>query len=147
MKQTKIFLMALICMMMQAIVCNADDDVVISASQLPAAARVFVQKTFPTKRIIFAQKDGFFRPTYDVRLDNGIEIDFDHSGVWDKVDCKHSAVPASLIPASIANYLRANFPDAVVTKIDKERYGYEIELSNDLELKFNKKGMLIAIDD
>ena len=32
-------------------------------------------------------------------------------------------------------------------KIDKERYGYEIELGNDLELKFDKNGKLLNIDD
>ena len=32
-------------------------------------------------------------------------------------------------------------------KIDKERHGYDIELSNDLELKFNKQGQLIGFDD
>ena len=35
----------------------------------------------------------------------------------------------------------------MITKIDKERYGYDIELSNDLELKFNRQGALIGMDD
>jgi hypothetical protein len=34
-----------------------------------------------------------------------------------------------------------------VSKIDKERYGYDIELSNDLELKFNHQGAIIGYDD
>lgn len=32
-------------------------------------------------------------------------------------------------------------------KTDKERYGYEIELSNDIDLKFNYQGVLIGMDD
>jgi len=32
-------------------------------------------------------------------------------------------------------------------KIDKERYGYDIEISNDLELKFDRKGRLLEMDD
>ena len=58
-----------------------------------------------------------------------------------------TAVPEALVPQAIAQYVASNFPDAVVTKIDKERFGYEIELSNDLELKFNKAGVLLSMDD
>jgi len=147
MKQTKLFLVALMCMMMQTVVCNADDDVMIPVSQLPAAARTFVQKTFPGKKILYAQKDHFFSSKYDVRLDDGTEVDFERNGMWDKVDCHYTVVPASLIPAAIANYVKANFPESIVTKIDKERHGYDVELSNELELKFNKRGMLIGMDD
>ena len=147
MKQIKLFLAALICMTMQTLVCNADNDVMVPVSQLPAAARTFVQKNFPGKKIMFAQKDNIFSSTYETHLDNGAEIEFYRNGDWNKVDCHHSAVPASIVPAVIANYVKANFPGTFVTKIDKERYGYEVELSNDLELKFNKKCMLIGMDD
>ncbi len=39
-------------------------------------------------------------------------FEFDKNGNWDKVDCHHAAVPAAIIPASIANYVKANFPDS-----------------------------------
>ena len=32
-------------------------------------------------------------------------------------------------------------------KIDKDHFGYEIELLNGLELKFDKKGQLVNVDD
>ena len=74
-------------------------------------------------------------------------FEFDKNGNWDKVDCHHAAVPAAIIPASIAKYVKANFPDSQIVKIDKERGGYDIELSNDLDLKFNAKGKFLGIDD
>jgi hypothetical protein len=43
--------------------------------------------------------------------------------------------------------VKTNFPGTVIVKIDKERHGYDIELSNDIELKFNKSGALIGMDD
>ena len=59
-----------------------------------------------------------------------------------------TAVPAAIIPTAIQQYVTATFPGQIITKIDKERrYGYEIELSNDIELKFNKNGMIIGMDD
>ena len=112
------------------------------------AIQQFVSTYFPKATILFTQRDD---GEYEVRLSDGTEIDFTRKGEWKNIDCKHSniytSVPAELIPIEIANYVKASFPDEDIVKIDKERYGYEIELSNDLELKFNKQGQLLYIDD
>ena len=84
---------------------------------------------------------------YEVLLTNGTKIKFDKRGHWDKVKCKNHNVPAPLIPTTINKFVRAYYPTTSIVKIDKERYGYKVELSNDLELKFNKSGLLISIDD
>jgi len=52
-----------------------------------------------------------------------------------------------LVPAPILAHLQTNFPGAMILKIDKERYGYEIELTNGLEMKFNNQGALMEVDD
>ena len=147
MKKSSLFFAALVCMLMQSLSSFADDRV-IPTQQLPAAAQTFVQNTFPGKGIAYATIDrDFGKTTYDVRLNDGTEVDFDSKGTWDKVDCGLSAVPAQLVPEAIANYVKANYAGATIVKIDKERHGYDIELSNDLELKFNKQGQLIGFDD
>jgi hypothetical protein len=145
MKQARFFLVALLCLM-TSVACKADDKM-IPVEKLPDAAKTFVEQEFPGKKIIFAQVDRGLRKTYEVRLGDGTEIDFDKKGVWDKVDCKMTAVPTTLVPAVIQDYVKQSFADARIVKIDKERYGYDIELSNDLELKFNTSGQLIGMDD
>ena len=35
----------------------------------------------------------------------------------------------------------------MITKIDKEPFGYDIEINNGLELKFAANGTLLGIDD
>ena len=123
-------------------------DTIISPDQLPAAAQAFIKEHFPESTISFAKKDAELSgTTYEVTLQDGTEIDFNSKGEWDKVDCKRAAVPAALIPAFIAEYVQTSFPGQIIVKIDKERYGYEIELGNDLELKFDKNGNLLNIDD
>jgi uncharacterized protein YuzE len=134
-------------MLLQSVTCLADDKI-IPVELLPAPAKTFVKKYFPQATIEYATKDTeFMGTTYEVRLSDGTEVDFDKKGNWDNVDCKTKAVPASLVPAAIAQYVKAHYPNTVIVKIDKERGGYEIELSNDLDLKFNSKGKLIGIDD
>mgnify|MGYP000559124055 FL=1 len=56
------------------------------------------------------------------------------------MDCKKSAVPEALIPVPVKEYVKANFPREIITKIERGRTGVEIELGNDYSLKFNKKG-------
>ena len=86
MKQMKLFTVALMCMMMQTMVCNANHDVMISVSQLPSAAKTFVQKQFPGKKILYAQQDGNFKAKFETRLDDGTEIGFDRIGKRKKIE-------------------------------------------------------------
>ncbi|MBP5507068.1 MAG: PepSY-like domain-containing protein [Prevotella sp.] len=147
MKKSTLFFAALLCMMMQSVSTFAGDKL-IPTEQLPAAAMAFIQENFPGEGVMFAKKDfDNGRRQYEVHLNNGVQLDFDKKGNWDKVDCQFNAVPAHLVPTVIANYVQTSYPGSVVVKIDKERYGYKIELSNDLEMKFNKQGALFDIDD
>ncbi|MBR4388039.1 MAG: PepSY-like domain-containing protein [Prevotella sp.] len=66
---------------------------------------------------------------------------------WDKIGCHMVAVPTALVPAAIQQYVKTSFGGTSVTKIDKERYGYDVELSNGMELKFNHQGVCIGYDD
>ena len=82
-----------------------------------------------------------------MHLSNGTKVEFDRKGNWKKVDAHQQSIPAQLIPAHIATHIKTNYPGTQITKIDREVYGYEIELSNDLGLKFCKTGTLLAMDD
>ena len=147
MKRINSFLAGLVCLLSSATVCYAD-DMPIPPAQLPAAAQTFVQQNFPGKTIAYAEKDAEFMKTrYEVSLNDGTQIDFDKNGNWDKVDCHMVAVPAALVPAAIQQYVNATFAGTSVVKIDKERHGYDVELSNGVELKFNQQGACIGYDD
>ena len=146
MKKSVVLLAVLICMMMHGVSTFAN-DMIIPVEQLPAAAKSFIQRTFPGQEISCAKMDADMGgKTYEVSLCNGVEVNFDKCGTWDKVDGNHNAVPAHLVPAAIAMYVKAHYADACVIKIDKERYGYEVELSNGLEKKFNRHGQLMEVD-
>ena len=137
----KYFLMALMCLMSSSILA---DDTPIPVDQLPEAARTFVQANFKGQKIVYAEKDW---NSFECRLKDGTKIEFTKKGAWKKIDRKKDAVPAELVPEAIREYVKANFEDCIITKIDKERYGYDIELSNDIDLKFNYQGAFIGMDD
>ena len=133
----------LVCFMMMPFVACADGRP-IPVEQLPTGAKTFVQNNFPDLKIIYAEKDGF---TFEARLSNGSELEFDRKGNWTKVDCNFEAVPAAIVPEFISTYVNSTFPEAKITQIKIERRGYEVELSNDIDLAFTKNGQLLKMDD
>ena len=140
------FILPCVAAVMTLMVCSCDDRPVAPA-ELPVAIQSFVKQYFPQSQIAFAQKDiELFGANYSLVLNDGTESDFDGEKC-DKVDAKMKAVPQALVPAPISTYVTTTFPGVMITKIDQERYGYEIELSSGLELKFNKQGALMEMDD
>ena len=79
-------------------------------------------------------------------LVDGTKIEFSGDGNWKDVECRKSAVPTAIVPKQITEYVAKKYPDVKILKIDREE-NYDIELSNRLELTFDKKFRLIDIDD
>lgn len=108
----------------------------------------FVNQYFPGTNILMVNAEW---DEYEVMLSDGTKVEFNKSSEWKKIDCEHSttnpAVPAELIPEAISTYAKTNFAGQAITKIHKERKGWEIELGNNLEVKFNKNFKVTEIDD
>ena len=47
----------------------------------------------------------------------------------------------------IKNFINENYSDSRVLKIERDSRGYEVKLSNKLELKFNNDFKIVDIDD
>ena len=123
-------------------------EIMITTDKLPASAVSFLDKYFPGATVSHAQKGAEpLNKKFKVFLQDGTEIRFNAKGKWEKIDCKQSAVPAALIPTSIADHIHSHFPDMSIVKIEKKRYGYALAVSGDEELKFDKKGSLISTDE
>lgn len=127
----------------------AGDVITQDAKQLPLPARNFINQYFSKPQISHIKIESEILQTkkYEVLLTDRTEIDFDKKGNWLEVDCKKAAVPAALVPASVKEYVKTNFPRKIITKIERGRSGVEVELSNDYSLKFNKKGKFVSMDD
>ena len=60
---------------------------------------------------------------YEARFESGTEIEFTGSGEWKSIDCRYSAVPEAVMPANIVAYVKQNFPNVHITKIEKKTAG------------------------
>ena len=108
----------------------------------------FVEQYFPKATVQMVMPD---EDDIDVVLNDYTKIEFRLNNEWKKVDCEHSttftAVPATIVPEQITAYVTTNFPGAIIRKLEKKYMGWEIELNNGLELKFNKNFKVMEIDD
>ena len=108
----------------------------------------FVTQHFPNATVQMVMPD---EDDIDVVLNDYTKIEFRLNNEWKKVDCEHSttftAVPATIVPEQITAYVNANFPGAIIKKLEKNLRGWEIELNNGLELKFNSNFKVMEIDD
>lgn len=118
----------------------------IDQNQLPKEVKSFITKYFPGEKIRKAEKDNGYRGVeYDVDLSSGAEMEFREDGTWKEVKASHgSAVPAAIIPAAISKYVKAQYPAQSIIEISRKRGGYEIELSNGVELKLTEDAKPLA---
>ena len=89
----------------------------------------------------------FAAATDSATMANGARVEFSDKGVWEEVDCQFSEVPSEIIPVAIKKYIDENFAGEKVISIERNRYNYEVILSNRLELKFDKDFNIYDIDD
>ena len=124
------------------------DDKPIDYEQLPAAARAFIQSDFPSLSISFITRDaGILDTTYDVHFTNGLKLEFNSKGEWKEISNATALIDTKYIPKEILASIASRWPDAGIKKIERYRQGYEIELTNRLELKYDKHFRLVEIDD
>ncbi len=139
-------LFLVVCMFVQLSV-FANDDKPITVEQLPAAAQQFIKTNFAGESVILATVDkDFLNKSYDVMLKNGTKLEFDDKGDWTEVDCNRTAIPAAIVPQQIKDYVQTNFTNEKITKIERDSREYDVDLSNGIDITFNKKFQVVDID-
>ncbi|WP_294214061.1 PepSY-like domain-containing protein [uncultured Chryseobacterium sp.] len=146
-KQSITIMLGLILTLMTG--CVYGQDRVINQNQLPKTAKNFLLANFRGVPIASAIEDREIDGVdeYKVRLGNGMKVEFDSKGNWKEVDGEHQKVPNGFVPAAIRNYVAKNFPNTYMTKIKKERWKYKADLSNGLDIEFDRNGNFSKIDD
>lgn len=145
MKRTLFFIAMILC----ALQFTMAGDVTRDINKLPVAAREMISKHFPQAKVAYIKidKDLFLSTSYDVKLSDGIELEFNSKGEWLDINCKNKAVPAAFIPQTISKYMQANYSGHRIVKIERDRKGYELTLENGLEVDFDPFGGFLKLSD
>lgn len=111
--------------------------------------QTFVATHFPKAKIRSAQQ---FENEIEVKLTDNTEIDFYLNLDWKNIDCEdaliYATVPAELVPEHITTFVKKNYVHNHIQEIVREpQGGWEIELDNKLEFRFDGKFNLTSIDN
>ncbi len=142
-----LFLTTIITLMLgfTGISCSSDNDnsseSIIQTSELPTEPKIFIDTYFSDAEIIRIERDtNSIDGYYEVYFVGGIQIDFDESGVWTEVDGNNQAIPTGFINPDIMIYVITNYPAVLIESIGKKPYGFDIDLVNNIELRFDTEG-------
>ena len=128
---------------------RAADEYAHDAAALPKAAREMIASNFKSAvSVVKIDKDFGRVSEYEVVLADGTEVSFDAAGNWENVEvAKSSEVPSAVVPKGVRAYVAANHKGQRVVGIEKERRGYDVELSNGIDMKFSRDGAFLRYDD
>jgi hypothetical protein len=124
-----------------------------SCCTLPKNATDYIAKHFNGYEINFFEKDrDVLDVDYTVYVRNGkqsYKLEFDKKGNVTDIESESRglALPQSVLPANVVQYVKGAFPNAKVTEWSKDGNMQLVELNNDMELVFNAKGKFLRIDD
>lgn len=120
----------------------------ISVDQLPKAAQEFVNTHFKDLTVAYVVADrDLVKEEYEIVFTDRTEVDFRENGEWKSVDRKYAALPEAIVPQQIRDYMVAQrYDNLEVRKIERKAYGWEVELSNGIEIEFDKNFKVVDID-
>lgn len=123
--------------------CAYDDGTPISADRLPKESKTLLDTYFAEKTCLLVKKEN---REYEVIFKGGESIEFDSRGRWKEIDCQATVVPDALVPEQILTFVRNNYPENRIVRIERQSRGYEIKLNNQVELDFNRNFVLTDLD-
>lgn len=128
---------------------SARDTYSHDVAMLPVAAQNMLKKAFKADvSHIKIEKEWGHISEYDVVMTDGSEITFDSKGNWKDVEVRRNgAVPSEFVPVAIQNFVKKDQKNVTITGIEKSRHGYDVELSNGIDMKFDSDGKFLRYDD
>src|SRR5690606_6464911 len=122
-----------------------------NTDKLPKAAQDYISQHFASISIDKVEENSNWQiwedDKYEVKLSNGIELDFDENGNIVEIESKNNvSIPEGALPSNVATYLRTNYAGIGIKSWEKDSKGQEVELVDGTELEFDKDGKFQKID-
>lgn len=123
----------------------------VSNARLPKDARKYISEHFKGVGIAKASKD-FLSGEYEVKMDDGTELEFSKEGRIIEIDAPDGYVLSesmlySILPDRAVEALRSLKSAQLVKNVEKTNTGYTAEIvsSDDMEYQFNHHGELVSV--
>ena len=113
----------------------------ITPSQLPENIRRFISANYRNAKIVYIDK---IKDEYEIKLSNGIYINFDKNGSWNYIS-SDDKLSENILPKNIAEKVKRimkKYNNTYVFEINKRIEFYKIKLTNSLELRIRHNGQV-----
>lgn len=123
-----------------------------SSEILPQNTQDFINQHFGNASITKVEKeDGWLdwdrNEMYEVRLDNGIKLEFDENGnVTEMESDRGETIPVEALPDKIRQYLNETYNGIGVVSWEMDSRDQEVELADGTDLEFDAQGNFLKID-
>lgn len=120
----------------------------IKTSEAPKAIITYLDAHFPKTKIISIEEDvKKSGNTYEVKLNNQVELDFNHKSQLIDIESKSKAeLPSSVVPPKLWKYAKQNYPDQKIIGYEKKSNKLKVELDNGWDLEFSTAGKFLRVD-
>jgi hypothetical protein len=126
---------------------SCEKETVLGEDIFPNEITTYANNHFPENKIIQIVKDvDEFELTYDVILEGSINLEFSRKKEISSIE-GISKLPDSVIPETLLKYAKNNYSEQYIVEWSLDDRDQEIKLNNGIELKFNKKGEFLRIDN
>ena len=134
----KKFLISLALVVAVALGATARDSYTHDASVLPEAAKTTIANNYKAKvSLVKVDKELGRVDDYEVILTDGSDVEATRNG----------SVPSYFVPKGVSDYVAKTHKGMKIVGIEKERGGYDVELSNGIDIKFDRNGSFVRYDD
>ncbi len=120
-------------------------DTLVSVNELPKSALEFIKTHYSSATVSKVEKDW---NSYEVKLSNGVEIDFKTNGDLKEIDGKYTPIPDTVLSNVLAKAKQSQ-NGAKLMELEKKSNGYELKFSNNMEVYIDDKGEILSskLDD
>lgn len=126
----------------------ADNDQLVGYDEFPVVAQTFIRKYFNPSDVSYIEREREgMHLEYNVFLKDATEIDFDHQGNLQSIDCRRNAVPEGIVPELITSFVSLHHPDQIIVEYAIGYRFLTVEISNGLDLVFDLEGHFVRVDD
>ena len=120
----------------------------VQENEMPEKVKAFMAQHYPNIAVSkYEMKSKTTGNEYEVKLDNGVEVEFDNAENWTEIK-DYNGVPAALVPAKISSYVNQNYKDIKIKSLEKkmDKNRIDVDLLNGVELEFDMDGTFLRID-
>ena len=124
----------------------------IAKENLPEDVKSFITKYFPNENIKKIEGSKSCRH-FEIKFDSGLELEIMSDGNWIEVERERNKgfeiKDLSFVPSVVNNTIKEKYNDKKIKKVEKEKWGYEIEFDDftDKKAYFDKAGKEITREE